>query len=218
MFALKVKAGAVTIECELAAFDVERDRSILFCRALDFIRAMVDLTAFSSGVGLSVVLDRFTDVDGTTVEIGPVEKTLPPICTAFSSKDGGASFRKVWEITLKDPRLFFVFRDLNEAITQPHMGPANCARAVERIRNIIATGQRDKGWAAFRTALNIDEAYVRFITETSRGPRHGDTAFIDGPTTRTVVERSWVLANRFLEYRKRGDVQLSLGEFPLLVG
>ena len=67
-----------------------------------------------------------------------------------------------------------------------------------------------------RQKLNIELEYLSFITEESRGPRHGDR-FKGTPTAyKEVLKRSWNVMNRFLEYKKRKDKQLSLSTFPLL--
>jgi len=68
-----------------------------------------------------------------------------------------------------------------------------------------------------RQYLNIDHAYLKFITDVSTAPRHGKRV---GATSQKdfdeTITRSWVVMNRFLEYKKRGDKQLPLAAFPLL--
>jgi hypothetical protein len=67
-----------------------------------------------------------------------------------------------------------------------------------------------------RDSLNIDQPYLEFITEHSKGPRHGDVKGSTFSATRETIKRSWIVMNRFLEFRKRGNRPLSLSEFPLL--
>jgi hypothetical protein len=65
-------------------------------------------------------------------------------------------------------------------------------------------------------ALNITRDYQQYITDQSKGPRHGDPQFVEGTITREVSMRTWSIMNRFLEYRKRGNQPLMGPDFPLL--
>jgi hypothetical protein len=68
-----------------------------------------------------------------------------------------------------------------------------------------------------RAALNATKPYVQSITEMSHGTRHGDwSTERSEEEARKTTERAWILMNRFLEYRKRGDQSLPLTDFPLL--
>jgi hypothetical protein len=67
-----------------------------------------------------------------------------------------------------------------------------------------------------RRNLHIDRAYLDFITDQSIGSRHGDPQHIPGGPVTETVRRAWVVMNRYLEYRKRGNGPLTAPEFPLL--
>jgi len=64
--------------------------------------------------------------------------------------------------------------------------------------------------------LNISRDYQQWISEQAKGPRHGDPAFVPGDVTVEITHRTWVVMNRFLEYRKRGNQPLTAPDFPLL--
>jgi hypothetical protein len=61
-----------------------------------------------------------------------------------------------------------------------------------------------------RTALNVTKPYIESITH------HADWSVRNEDEGRKTTERAWVLMNRFLEYRKRGNQPLPLSDFPLL--
>lgn len=46
----------------------------------------------------------------------------------------------------------------------------------------------------------------------------GESVGFSGAVTTEVTRRSWVIMNRFMEYRLRGDKPLDAKEFPLLSG
>jgi hypothetical protein len=115
--------------------------------------------------------------------------------------------------------IVFAFRDLIEAITLPHRAPVSCARAIEGLRNVIAGSglARGQAWGEFNRVLQLDPAYTKLITTNSAGTRHGDHERISGAITTEITRRAWVIMNRFLEYRLRGDKPLDAKEFPLLL-
>jgi len=126
-------------------------------------------------------------------------------------------FDKVLNTVLTEPSVFMALNDLITAISLPHHSSVTCARAIERLRHLVAPGTpRKDSWESLRQNLNIDRKYLEFVTVHSTGPRHGDPEHIPGTITTEVTQRAWKIMNRFLEFRKRGNVPLQLSEFPLL--
>jgi hypothetical protein len=72
-------------------------------------------------------------------------------------------------------------------------------------------------WLQMQTVLHADKLYLQYITENSKASRHGKHNYITGEVVTKVVERSWIIMNRYLEYRKRGNKPLTAPEFPLLI-
>jgi hypothetical protein len=133
---------------------------------------------------------------------------------------GFPEFLKVYKVVLEEPAIFMALNDLIVAISYPHHGPVNCARAVESIRHLLAPNlkKRDAQWRVMNNALQLKSTYTSFITDHAKTGRHGDRTHIPGTTVREVVQRSWTIMNRFLEYKKRGGaVPLPLREFPELL-
>jgi len=82
---------------------------------------------------------------------------------------------------------------------------------------MIAPGEKTgEQWAKMRSALNLTEEYLKYITDLSKGPRHGERTRIEGESTTEITRRSWIIMNRFIEYRKRGNQDLPTSDFPLL--
>jgi hypothetical protein len=189
-------------------------------RAIDLARAAIDIFCFANGWGLTVWIDTFIKPDGAEQFLLAQMPQLAPLCTAFNLAPSGGKIEDVWRIVVGEPAIFMALNDLIAGITWPHYAPVNCARAIEGIRNMITPlgTDRKQGWPLMRANLNIEQGYLSFITDQSTGPRHGDRAFIPGTEVNKTVERSWIVMDRFLEFRKRGNQPLPLVEFPMLTG
>jgi hypothetical protein len=221
-FTISINTGEVRVVCELSKFDQREHLARIYMRAFDLVRATVDLTSFSTGYGLTVIIDSFTDTLGVTTPFVPHDPAKAALCTAFTMAPATTidanEFHKVLVIVLTDWRLFRALRELIEAITLPHESSVNCARCIEAIRHIIASPNRSRNqaWGEMRSALNLSEPYLKLITDVSTGPRHGAPVHIPGNTTTEITRRAWIIMNRFLEYKKRDSTPLPLTDFPVL--
>jgi len=216
--AFHIAASHVDIECSVNRF-AQGDLESIHKIALDLTKALVNLYDFATGIGHSVIFEAFIDPSGSRSILCPMDMRLAPLCTAFTIKPGvgNTSFNEVLNIVLREPPLFMALNELVEAVTQSHVAPVNCARAVERLRHLVAPGiERKESWTHFRNSLQIGRDYIEFVTTHSTGVRHGDPQFIRGEITTEVTRRAWIVMNRFLEFRKRGNRPLPESEFPLL--
>jgi hypothetical protein len=220
-FRISIQQGKIEIDCICDKYE-DADLSRVYMRAFDLARATVDLTCFSTGFGLTVILDRYTNPSGSTTPIAPHTPALSALCTAFNLEPSTSieqnEFHKVLTMVLTDWRLFRILRQLIEANTVPHESAVNCARVVEGVRHLLAlSGSNTKqSWVNMRERLNLSVDYLKLITDVSTGPRHGDTAHITGATTIEITTRTWAVMNRLLEYKKRNDQPLPVAEFPVL--
>lgn len=214
-FVARIVDDAVSVECELENFSASQHLTELYRRALDIARASVDLIAFATGHGVTVILDEFTDADGNKRPLVPADASVVSLCTAFALN---RDFDDVLKIVLSEPPIFFALRELIETITLPHVSTVNCARAVETLRTLFAPTdeERGRGWAELREALNLSESFLRPITDASRRPRHGAFDYVGPEVTIDITQRAWTVMNRFLEYRKNGNRKLPLADFPVL--
>ena len=210
----KIENSNIDVECRVEEYRPEHFTEF-YRRALDICRAQVDLVAFKLGWGLTVVLEEFIDPDGIASQIVLKDDSLAPLCSAFSLDKG---FDELCTKVIQSVPLFMALRDLIAAISLPHVAPVDCARAMDRLKHLVATpGTNDKqAWQQFREALQIDEAFLKFITDHSANPRHGKPGHTPGAVTTEVTRRAWVIMNRYFEYLKRDNVALNSSEFPPL--
>jgi hypothetical protein len=109
--------------------------------------------------------------------------------------------------------------DLADTVTRINVQPVNCGRVMDSLRKIVAPSLAPAaGWRVLHGIVNCDDKYLRFVTDLSTNPRHGDRSMIAGAPAWEAVRRTSIVMNRFLEYRKRGSQHLPLTEFPLLTG
>jgi hypothetical protein len=213
-FTTHIVNSKIDVECKLNTYNPEQLVNI-YMRAFDLCRAPVDLVAFKLGWGLSIVLEYFVDPSGVTTPIVAKDESLAALSTSFTLDNG---FDLLCAKTLESVPLFMALNDLIAAITVPHVSPVNCARAMDRLKHLIASeGSSDgEAWRQLRDALQIDEAYLKYITGHSANPRHGHPGHTPGTVTTEVTRRSWTVMNRYFEYLKRGSTALPSNEFPLL--
>jgi hypothetical protein len=215
---LSITKSVVCVDCESNLFGTDDYDGHVDLYANDLARAVVNSYAFAKGLGLSVLLETVVKPDGIKYNIRNTRPELEPLVTAMhSSADGGVDIHEVFPIVLKDPTISVALNDLISSLTQGQEAPVKCGRAVDAIRHSMApANDRAKGWQAMRENLNLTEDYLKFVTEQSKGPRHGNvlgTTWVDG---HEAVKRSWIVMNRFLEFKKRGNQRLPVVEFPLL--
>jgi len=220
-FDCRVEKSIVTVACTLDRYKTEY-LSEIYRRAFDIVRSAINLAAFASGVGYSVIFESVINASGQAEMFVPQDLSLAHVCTSFSlnSQPGKTSIGEMWDLVISNLAIFQVLEDLIASITLPHHVPVDCARAIEGLRNLIATPDATipQAWEQMRNALQLDRSFLQLITDSSTAPRHGNRSYIPGTTTTEIVRRSWIIMDRFLEYRKRGNSRLPATDFPVLVG
>jgi hypothetical protein len=214
-----VVESKISAECTTDQYTLGGDISILHTRATHVTRAMLDCFAFAHGFGLIVFLDKMVDVDGIIKKVRVMQPNLAEYFTAFKNADGSIDFETFYRLVVTDPDLSLAINDLIVAVTVPGNIAINCGRSIEALRSILLFGDsnRKQAWAMLREVLRLDQSYTEFISQSSTGPRHGAERYL--PTEESqqeAMKRSWIIMNRFLEYRKRGSIPLPISEFPIL--
>jgi hypothetical protein len=221
-FTLLIEKSHVKVDCKL---DKYKDEYMveLHRRAFDLARACANVAAFATGYGIYVIFEQFVLQDGTVTQL--MFTSSPGIvaeCTAFKMNAVAAEEKKVMEqilmLVMGDPALFMLLNDLIQCLYVPHVTPVNCGRVMDGLRKLIAPGDPKKAWPLFRNEMHVDEAYTKLVSDNSTEHRHGGHLRIDGPTTTEILKRTWIVMNRFLEFRKRGNKPLPVAEFPVLHG
>ena len=216
-----IENSKVDIECDIERFQDDPFLiADLWKRSLDLAKACVSLLSFASENAVTVVLDTVIKPDGSSSQLVSCHRNAQ-LCTAFSisgeALKDNPDFNQVLNIVLQEPPLFMALEDLISSVTMPNHAPINCGRVVDALRNLLAPGVKvPQQWSVLRKALKCSPEYVTFISNTSIAPRHGDRTFIPGDVLNEVGKRTWILMNRYLELRKRGNQELPESEFPFL--
>jgi hypothetical protein len=190
---IHVHNSDIDVECEMDNYDrsfVDR----LHLHVLQLTRSCIDTCAFTSGTGLTTVLEYVIEPDGIKNLLVSYDAALDGLCmiplTTWGQLVGfeTASILNMLTSTLEQP---------------PIAIPINCERAVEAIGRLVSPYEPDrkKRWIALRENLHATQDYLHMISDASKGPRHGELK-----TTSDLVEireRAWTVMARFLEFRYR---------------
>jgi hypothetical protein len=220
-FHIAINHSGVDMTCIVEQRGISLSR--IHNRAIAYLRAFVDLNCFATGAPLTVILDTAIDPDGISQSLRPIHPTLAELVTVTTKNPEvpGAFALDVMDTVIREPALFLALRDLVSALTYTDTAVVDCARAIEGLRLIMVPDEEDrkKSWPIFQETLNFDRAYREYITNLSVAPRHGDrTRWITGPMIDEVLKRSWIIMNRFMEFRRRGSQPLTAPDFELLTG
>jgi hypothetical protein len=216
-FRTKINNNTINVECSMDKFEPDY-MAEYHKRAFDLAVTAVNLVCFASGEGLITVLEYLILPDGTPSDLRFPDSSLAPIVKSYTLDPQRAQhFQEIANIVVMTPALFAALHDLIQVISTPHVSLVNCGRVVDSIRRLITPGQAPSNWTIMRTALNISRPYLEYVSAQSTGPRHGDRTFVPGTITGDVTRRTWNIMDRFLEYLRRGKVNLTAPEFPELV-
>jgi hypothetical protein len=219
VFSYSINDGIIRVDCEADRDDAPHQTSQMHMRALDIARTTVNLVAFTSGHGISVILDTLIDPQGKETRLIMRDAIVGGLCTAYDISK--PSFGNILNIIFQDPPWFLALNDLIESVSLPHVTPRNCGRAIESLRNLVSgllgADERKRAWGIMNDQLNLSEKYTRLIMDNSTGPRHGQTDYVPYETSNEIKRRSWTIMNRFIEWKFRGNQKLPLTEFPVLV-
>jgi hypothetical protein len=194
-FTVQIVNSIMSVDIEINKWDKDEHLVQVYMRALDIARGAVDLCSFRDAVGLTVVFETLVEPDETTSLLSLQQPELAGLASSVENKTPPATsdqnnFDKVLRHILTNPALIRALHDLTEVLSQTHISPIACGRAMEGIRHFIAPGlERKKGWAKMNKALRIDRAYLEVITDTSAGPRHADPAHVSGCLHRHMQTR-----------------------------
>jgi hypothetical protein len=214
---ISITKGAIEIVCESNLFGTDNYDGHVDLKANYLAKTVLNCYGFAKGMILRAVLETVIKPDGIKYNIKAHRPDLEPLVTALhSGSDGGVDIHPVLSTVMTNPTIFVAIKDIVEAISATET-PVNCARAIEAIREAMApANDRKIGWQVMRDNLNVSQKFLEFITDTSKGPRHGAVLGISFSVVNETIRRSWIVMNRFLEFKKRGDQKLPLPDFPLL--
>lgn len=218
---VQVRGSAIDIECAMNRIDPDVFPHVHKI-AYDMARTAINVVSFATGITLTVVFDEIIDADGAKHPFAIQHPDLAELCTSYQLEPSETAFGvgDILKIILSEPALFAALDDLITATSHHGLITVNSARAIEGLRHAMALPGMHRGvaWNFFRTNLNLTKEYLCLITDNSQSGRHGEGKYIAGPITTEIIKRSWIIMNRFLEFRKRGSQALPEAEFPVLSG
>jgi len=218
-FEFSIDNSIVEVTCQVNRL-LDTDYPALLLSAFELARSSVDLMAFSTGHGMTLILNKVLYPDGRELDIYHDDPNLPPLCTAYrTNQSDDQNLGDILTIVTQDRQVMMALNDLTSTMEVPMRIPANCFRAIEAIKQAITrVGRPPKRYGLLRDSLNVDDVYINPVEQESKGPRHGDyhRPPIVPLSEAEIRQRAWRVMNRFLEFRKRGNVPLTSPEFDLL--
>lgn len=213
---LKIENGEAVLTCSSTHYD-EVNRIYIYIRALHFTKACLALHTFSTGLGGTVSYERSIEPDGSVRPIAFFKTSLQALCKSYSLPN---NFNEMLRLGVQHQELMYAIIDVTQAISEPASFALGGARAIERLRSLVAgpSLSREEAWPLLCKALQVDKAYLTYITAHSRAPRHGQDFTHTSEIQNTVIERCWTLIDRSVEYLRRNREPLPLDLFPLLTG
>ena len=205
----------ITAECTIEVANDET-MTVLHWYVIAMVGASVDAIAFTRGVGVTVIVDRCMMPDGREGPIGLRDDELMNSCSV--------NYDDLLLCGAREGATFKLIQDLVWTIFRPLDAPINCARAVEGFRKLMypipEEEEKEKGrdareWEFMQENLNLSLGYLKFVTDISKGPRHGKVGSVRLGDIGNARKHAWTVANRFIEFRKRGNLKLPESEFPL---
>lgn len=220
-FNVRIQHSLINIECEVPNYQ-SSDFAMVIMRAIDLSRAAVNLIAFSQGIGVQIIFDFAIMPNGNPMPMHYFDARLSQHCSVFQqdAQSAAADYDTLMRILSSEPGVIRLLNDMIEVLWNPHVAPVNCGRVVDGIRRLITppgTTTEPAAWHNMHSALNLTKDYRKYVMDHSIGPRHGDpTSYIPGPITSDISLRTYIMLNRFLEYRKGGNNRLDATSFPIL--
>jgi hypothetical protein len=225
---ISIKGSTVVVTCEANRWD-EGVMGWVLQYLFDWVSAEIDLFTFASGKVFHVHLDHaeyaeYTDGSShCLIGTAPDLAALATVCKVTDLGDNlQVEMRHLLPIIVRNPTLMLALRDLASALRYGNNSPTNCGRAMEALRKSLwgrdeaDNAEQQRSWEHFRSTLRVSKPYLQTITDASRGPRHGSSAYIAGSTRQDVLRKAWMVMNRFLVYRLGGDQPLPETEHPIL--
>jgi len=224
--------GDMTIECQVKDSQIEiwcnvqnwqHDYlAILNMDVTNVIRSYTDLYSFGSGLGLLAFLETVTFPDGAIEPLTSISEELGSECTAYnvfgtSAEETEEQYR-VCTMIANDHELTYAMSDLVLPLLFPTLAPSHCRRVLNSLRKYLYPHPNDReGWKFLQKAINVDGSYIRWVRDNAHEPTHGSRSYIDAPTVKEMMKRTWIVMNRVIEFKKRGGVHsLPADEFFML--
>jgi hypothetical protein len=203
-----VEGALVRASCEMA---VVSDETATMARLhiLALISGVVDSIAFVQGYGVAVILDRCEMPDGKPGPVGLWDENLKDACSVTNAE--------IMKLAEKEPEILLHVHDLVQTILRPWDAPLRCARAVEGFRTLMCPFETTANqWVFMREKLNLSQGFTELVARPSSEPGYNALKPVKLKDVAEIRLRAWIVADRFLQFRRRGNIDLPQQEFRLL--
>lgn len=209
-FEVTVWIGRIRVRVEIEGDVTEETAHELFIPAWDLARTLVETAGYVRAIPYSVSLERAVFENGKVMAIALGDRKL---AATHSFED--ADIERLSDLFLVDLPASLALGDLLMTLGKSHYSPIACGRVADSLARLISPKEeRKRAWANLRTALRVDEAFLRLLSDISTPSRHGDRKTIDAQTNQETARRAWILMNRYLRYRLGGP--LPEDKYPVL--
>ncbi|MCV0411255.1 hypothetical protein [Nitrosopumilus sp.] len=187
---------------------------------LDFVRLHTDSYGYIKGYAYDA---EITSVSGENNQpyiifgVGIKELTDEESKRAFQKID------KIILLAIQDKYRFIygTLANLRLSIKYPSDTGTFCYRAVESIRQYFGVkgdsrDARKKAWEKLNAELNVDKSWTARIADFALDPRHGKQKSITHDERVEIMQKTWVIVDRFLIYAQNNEQTLDTASFPLL--
>jgi hypothetical protein len=177
-------------------------------------KSIYDAATFLGATSVGVELTSLTEVE--TGRFWTFQDAVPEL--AQSVEERPLSTEAFINLALSNPYLRSALSDLNEAIRSPNDTGFYCYRAIETLmQEFKQQGEDNKAaWPRFRDALRVSKEWIKPLTDTSIGNRHGELKSLSGQERVFLMTRAWTLVYRFVRLKSLNIAQLPVSEFRLL--
>ena len=163
----RIEKSKLIVQCDV---ETVTDLTVNYTHQVAYtqIRGVLDAISFTEGVGLRLIIDYCTLPNSGPLLLRSGTASLKTLCP-FTPQE-------VVDAITKERRLLKPFNDLTETLHNPLDSFVNAHRAIEGLCRLISNdNNRSRRWESLRENLNISRPYLDFITNLSKGARHGET-------------------------------------------
>ncbi len=210
-FKVSVFVGRVRIKVVTAKFDDEvADK--LFFPAWSVAESYLATVGFIRAIPYTVSMERLVEPNGKVRQFALGDRSL-----AARHDFSDDELERLTDAVIPSLSTSLAISDLLMTLGKLDYSPIACGRVADSIARLLAPNEsRSKQWEALRTALRVDEPFVRSLSEVSKASRHGDRVEIPAAVNNQTAHRAWALLGRYLRYVLDGP--LDPVRYPIIEG
>ena len=186
------------------------------------VRNFVDAYGYIEGRGYDV------EISSATLETGDLVVFDVEVAELQNNKtERPVSFQEIIKLLFLDPTssgqlgvLRMALAEIREAIRSPHDTGFHCFRAIECLRDHFVRpedcDETKSSWFRLRDALQIDRSWFHPLEKYAFPQRHGSFPSMTGQERVEMLQRTWRVIDRFIQYAQSGFQPLLKADHALL--